>query len=193
MTQPLALIRRRKAEIEKEIQECRDRISALQAELPELEVAARVLTRLENQEFDQALAEIEDEVSSPPVPPHAKPANIPTMPDMVLESLATPEAMLNGGLEPADIRDFIAKRWWSAVRPDVVGPIAWRMWKRGQLKKNGTKYLLPKNYLFPKSNEPVGTPSESAPTGSNPESVSADSFPGFSDKAPNPGQNGGGT
>lgn len=145
MSQPLALIHRRRAEIEKEIQECRDRIAALQDELPELDVAARVISRLGRQEPSQTVLEIEDGIPLPPVPPHAKPANIPTMPDMIITVLGMPAVSLYGGLEPADIRDLIAKKWWPEVRPDVVGPIAWRMWKRGQLRKNGTKYLLPKN------------------------------------------------
>ncbi|MBM3653909.1 MAG: NAD-glutamate dehydrogenase [Alphaproteobacteria bacterium] len=136
----MALIHRRKAEIEKEIQQCRDRISALQAELPDLEVAARVLARLEDVTLFKAVDELADSVA---IPPHAKPANIPTMPDMILKVLDMPAATLHGGLEPADIRDVIAKKWWPEVRPDVVGPIAWRMWKRGQLRKNGAKYLAP--------------------------------------------------
>lgn len=136
----LALIHCRKAEIEKEIQECRDRITALQAELPELEVAARVLMRLQDSAISKSIDELTDH---PAIPPHAKPANIPTMPDMILEVLDTQAAILQGGLEPADIRDVIAKKWWPEVRPDVVGPIAWRMWKRGQLRKNGAKYLAP--------------------------------------------------
>lgn len=146
MTQPLALINRRRAEIEKEIQQCRDRISALQAELPELEVAAKVISRLSGDDQGQpGVFEIEDGVQVPQIPPHSKPANIPTMPEMILDVLTAPSAAIYGGLEPSDIKELIAQKWWPDVRPDVVGPIAWRMWKRGQLEKNGAKYLLPKN------------------------------------------------
>jgi len=46
MNNPLAIIFRRRAEIEREMLECRDRLQRLQSELPELDVAERVLTRL---------------------------------------------------------------------------------------------------------------------------------------------------
>jgi len=49
------------------------------------------------------------------------------------------------GLEPKDIAAEIAKRWWPNVTINAVGPIAWRMYKKGLLRKRESKYFLPSN------------------------------------------------
>jgi hypothetical protein len=150
MNNPLAIIFRRRAEIEREMQECRDRLQRLQSELPELDVAERVLTRLggaeqaslraipANEPLDTVTADrLLDETSV-----SGKPHGIPTMPEMILEALRSGQA-IPLGMEPRDIMKFIADRWWPDVRSELVGPIAWRMWKRGDLVKDGPLYKLP--------------------------------------------------
>ena len=160
MNNPLAIIFRRRAEIEREMQECRDHLQRLQSELPELDVAERVLTRLGAEEKSgepatatEARAIIESTLDKPP--------GIPTMPEMVIEALSSPEAGWHDGMEPRDIMKFIANKWWPDVRAELVGPIAWRMWKRGQLEKTGTFYRMPQK------NEPTDTPPKDASAGSD--------------------------
>ena len=48
-------------------------------------------------------------------------------------------------MEPRDLTRAIARRWWPSVKSEEVSPIVWRMWKRGQLRKEGSLYLLPEN------------------------------------------------
>ncbi len=48
-------------------------------------------------------------------------------------------------MEPSQIAHAIAKRYWDGIRRDAVPSIAWRMWKRGDLKKYGAMYRLPEN------------------------------------------------
>ena len=90
-----------------------------------------------------------------------KPDGIPTMPDMITKVLReNPE-----GLEPKDISAIIDRRWWPGVPVDGVGPIAWRMWKRGQLGKNDSRYMLPKE----KAADHTSSQDRSAASNINPE------------------------
>jgi hypothetical protein len=141
MNNALAIILQRRAAIEREMQECRDRLQVLQAEIPELAVAERVLTRLTGSQTEAAPKEeaIDHEHD---ISVTNKPVGIPTMPEMILEALRSGQA-IPLGMEPRDIMKFIADRWWPDVRSELVGPIAWRMWKRGDLVKDGPLYKLP--------------------------------------------------
>jgi hypothetical protein len=171
MNNPLTIIFRRRAEIEREMQECRDRLQRLQSELPELDVAERVLTRLGGAQQDSLTAiptqELLDTVADrllDETPVVSKPPGIPTMPEMIREAIHSWERIDPEGLEPKDILRFIAEKWWPEVRPELVGPIAWRMWKRGDLVKNGPRYgLPPKNEAT--DNEPAKGSSVASETG----------------------------
>lgn len=160
---PLDLILKRRADIQGVIADLTSRIDALRQELDELDVAERVLTRLGGAEqgavtgasatafLGPAAERLLDEA-----PVVSKPPGIPTMPEMILEALAS---VLNG-LEPRDIMAYIAGKYWPEVRSELVGPIAWRMWKRGDLVKDGPRYKLPQK------NEPTDTLSQDASAGS---------------------------
>ena len=127
------------------------RIADLQAEDAELEVAARALTRL----LDQAETPLgQAMVKMAPVtvktwgvrkPNVLKPEDIPTVPQMITKALK--EAALAGtsGLEPKEITSFIKRTWWPEADINKVGPIAWRMWKRKELSKRGSRYSLLKD------------------------------------------------
>ncbi len=41
------------------------------------------------------------------------------------------------------MQEFIAKRWWPYVKAAQISPIAWRMFDRGELRKEGDVYMLP--------------------------------------------------
>lgn len=143
---PRNLIAIRRREIQSEISRLSDRIRELQKELPELEVAERVMGRLADDgtgsgeegsvaapERDEALAFV------------AKPPGTPTIPEMIFEALKDAASKGSPGLQPAGMTSFIAGRWWPEVPGVAVSPIAWRMWKRGQLVKDGPIYKLPTN------------------------------------------------
>jgi hypothetical protein len=72
-----------------------------------------------------------------------KPANIPPMSEMI--ETAIKEAVGEGrkGMEPREMTEFIRNKWWPNVKGESVSPIAWRMSKNGQLKKDGALYKLP--------------------------------------------------
>jgi hypothetical protein len=72
-----------------------------------------------------------------------KPENLPTMTEMIL--LALKDAKANGktGMKPQEITSFVASKWWPSVKSSSVGPIAWRMFDRKELRKNGEIYMLP--------------------------------------------------
>ncbi len=136
------LIEKRRADIRAVIADLTSQIDKLRLELNELEVAERVLSRLGAQDRSDEPS-IASEARSIIETSLGKPDDIPTMPEMILEALSTPEADAHDGLEPRDIVQFVAKKYWPDVRSELVGPIAWRMWKRGQLEKTDTYYRLP--------------------------------------------------
>lgn len=144
-TTPSALILSRKAQIEDEIGSLAARINDLRKELDDLTVAQRVMSKLYGME---AMA---DDIAELPIADSnslSKPSGIPTMPEMITAAIQS-ERDANGnllslGLEPRDITKFIAENWWPDVRSELVGPIAWRMWRQGRLSKLGSRYCLPK-------------------------------------------------
>lgn len=124
-------------------------IADLQAEDADLEVAERALRRLsgttlvvEGQRAEFRLGRKKPE----------KPESIPTVPEMIITSLEDAASRGLKGLAPRDMTDFINRKWWPEATIDNIGPIAWRMWKRNQLRKSAGKYGLPK------SETPTGGP-----------------------------------
>ena len=45
------------------------------------------------------------------------------------------------GLTPARLAEWVRGNAWNEASVSNVGPIAWRMWKRGQLGKEGSRYF----------------------------------------------------
>lgn len=130
------------------------KIADLQAEDAELEVATRALSRLLDRAetpLGEAMAKAAPAAGARwgkpgvPKPGIVKPEDIPTVPQMIKRALK--EAALTGatGQEPREITAFIKKTWWPQADINKVGPIAWRMWKRKELSKRGSKYSLLKD------------------------------------------------
>ena len=69
------------------------------------------------------------------------------------------------GLKPSEMLLLIAERWrWPNVAPNDVGPIAWRMWKRGDLIKDGPRYRIdPEVIKEAMKDEAPGSEEPSAP------------------------------
>jgi hypothetical protein len=150
MTDTLSLVAARRREIEAESERLSARLDALKAELSDLEATERVLGRLVTQGGNPTTLEaapldfgtakkIQETVST------AKPPNTPTIARMIVEALKDAAAKGAPGLQPAGMTSYIAKRWWPEVPGVAISPIAWRMWKHGQLQKDGALYRLPKN------------------------------------------------
>jgi hypothetical protein len=72
-----------------------------------------------------------------------KPKTAPPMPDMIMTALLDARVHGRSGLTPAEMRDHIAKKWWPHVKAGQISPIAWRMFDRGDLHKEGSVYMIP--------------------------------------------------
>lgn len=146
---PLDQIQERRREIAREIARHETLIGELRAEDSEMKIAERVWLRLNNKGPDTAnLFASESDALTGDTSERGKPDDAPTMPKMIIEALEVDDFMGAGeGLEPAEIAKYIAKKWWPDVNPGAVGPIAWRMWKRGQLMKSDSRYRLPSKRL----------------------------------------------
>ena len=159
MTDQLKLVRDRREAVEAEIEHLIARISALKAELPDLQVTERTLARLAGSDSQvSALATMfavgeGEEVGKLITPAKlaaalnggGKPSGIPTTPDMILTLMTEARRRGSNGYEPQELTRAISRRWWPGVKSEEVSPIVWRMWKRGQLRKVGSVYLLPEN------------------------------------------------
>lgn len=150
----LTLIRRRKAEVTDELNRLQSRIGELQGEYRDLGVAERVLERLSGNSGGDVG---EGDEQSTARPANSKPAGVPSVPEMILGVLE--DAKIEGlrGLEPKDMTTRIQRRWWPDMRPEATNSIAWRMWKREQLVKDGPVYMLPKKEEAADANLAGGT------------------------------------
>jgi hypothetical protein len=136
---PFQMLSVRRKEIEAEITRLNTRIDELKRELPELVTAEKVLSRLAGRSGNEAGPSDE---SVAPTGLGGKPEGTPTVPAMISAILTDAEKGGKHGLEPKEMTAEISKRWWPSVAGEMISPIAWRMWKRGQLKKDGPRYRL---------------------------------------------------
>src|SRR3954463_3870482 len=160
MAQPISpceIISSRRREIEADMDRLRGQIGAMQtalevyrAELKELEVADRVMARLQPENSRSGISEsIQPDADIPisPAQPARKPTGTPTVPHMIIAALHQARRRGLAGLEPKDMTSYIASTWWPDAKVTDVGPIAWRMWKKqGVLVNEGGTYALAKAY-----------------------------------------------
>lgn len=132
------LIDRRRDEVIQEINLIQKRHAELEKELVELDTAERVIARLTG-----AIGGAPSQADEPEQAKASsgKPGDIPTMPEMIAGALSS--YPLNRGAKPKDVRDWIARKYWPDVKVDSVASIMWRMWKRDELEKRDSLYVMP--------------------------------------------------
>ncbi|MFI5016029.1 MAG: hypothetical protein ACHQAY_27150 [Hyphomicrobiales bacterium] len=138
---PETLVSARRKTVEARIAELRSEMQALEAELPELITAERVLLRLAGIEVPSPPSAGPD-VQEDEQFTKGKPENTPPMTEMIFEALNDAAKRGAPGLEPSGIASYIRGKWWSNAPSTAIGPIAWRMWKRNQIGKRGDLYPL---------------------------------------------------
>lgn len=103
-------------------------MASLREELSEMATAERALIRLSGPTpaNDPMIKKIEQDM---------------TVPEMINRVfLEIPSSPLLG-LTPHQVKEYIAKEWRSDIKSEQVGPIMWRMWKRGDLQKDNDIYF----------------------------------------------------
>ena len=138
----ISLITARRAQVDTELTALRQREKELQAELADLDQAERTLARLSGQ---SGVATGSEDVSPEAPLARGKPPGTPPVTEMIRMAIATTVSIGGMGAEPRDMVTYIARRWWPDVKTSDVGPIAWRMWTKKQLRKKGSVYMLPEN------------------------------------------------
>ncbi|MGX5839924.1 hypothetical protein ACWGTI_04270 [Mesorhizobium sp. ArgA1] len=136
MAHDLNLISIRYREVEQQIARHRDEIAKLESELPELDIAGRVIARLSGAEWPPAGAADEPK---PENAASAKPDGLPTMPEMILVVMANSYRQGRRGMEPKDVTKAISERYWSDLKGSTsVSTTMWRMAqpKDGRLLKD---------------------------------------------------------
>jgi hypothetical protein len=149
----LRLLREKKQAALQEIARLEARIAELRSLVSDYEIADRVLGSLSATEDDDEIqAEVELETNSMAVTGNGtqlevvrkKPDNIPTVPQMIYESLEQASLLFGAfGLEPSGMLEFVQKKYWPEAGSTDIGSTAWRLWKSGKLKKSGSIYSLP--------------------------------------------------
>ena len=153
VSETFSLIERRIATILSEIGGLKQRIAVLEAEAEKLRETENILRSLHgidqvpvasanvigeftnpDLQADQASAQVEASAAK------AKPVGTLPMSEMVLEALAEAHRLGYTGLNPSAMTTYVREHYWPGVEVASVGPIAWRMWKRGFLRKEGPSY-----------------------------------------------------
>lgn len=147
MATDLLRIRARRRSVADEMSRAEQTIAALKIEDQELAVAERVIGRLVSGDVEKGTERLVADITPVKTPKGSKPPDIPTVPQMILAVLRD-AASANGKIEmaPSEVTSMIGKRWWPDVPVNAIGPIMWRMWKRGELEYgDGRWYSLPKS------------------------------------------------
>jgi hypothetical protein len=165
----LALIQQRRKRLEGEIASLRSELESKEATVADLLIAERVLADISDAEPEKKEPEV---AKGPPAPKWAetrtpKPEGTPTVPEMIVTVLRDAPKSGRKGLEPREITALIATRWWPDVTINSVGPIAWRMYKRGELSKRETRYSLPKSDEGTSETTPTTTTGNPSPGKTN--------------------------
>lgn len=132
-------------QIDSIIQKLRDRRASLDQKRDDENARhARAIAEIAAEAKDLATAErVLVETLAPHLgdlmPPPLKPVGLPTMPQMIAVVLGSSREMM----EPKEIHEAVQARFWDGFKSSDVGPTAWRMWKRGELVKDGDRYGLP--------------------------------------------------
>src|SRR6266446_2142473 len=149
----IGMVQARRAKLDADIARLREEIAELEAKRSELDIAERIFAELslEGDELNRepVVGDIapEEQTDTPEAPMNGedhsrKPEGIPTVPDMIIEAIRHANSMGARGLDPKGLKAYIRGRYWPGMPDPVPGPIAWRMWKRGNLNKRGAIYSL---------------------------------------------------
>lgn len=71
-----------------------------------------------------------------------KPPGLPPKTKLIRDALLFAASIGEPALPPREIAKIIADQWWPTVRTDRITPVVWRMWKSGELTKDGEFYSL---------------------------------------------------
>jgi hypothetical protein len=142
------LILTRRREVEQEIARLKTRLGEMDVELAELDTAGRVMARLSGAKWPP-VGEANERQSATVIVPAAH-ARL-TTPDMIIAALANARARGLRGLEPKEIARYINDHLAPNVKGEYISSICWRMWKRGQLRKDpgSPLYSLPEKESAP--------------------------------------------
>jgi hypothetical protein len=149
-TPKLRLLREKKRAALQEIAQLEATIAELRSLVSDYDITERVLSSLSDGDDD----DIQDEtgieakteqviITSEEEVERKKPRGIPTVPQMIYESLRDAADFGATGLEPAAMLEFVRKKYWPAALSPDIGSTAWRLWKARKLKKSGSIYSLP--------------------------------------------------
>jgi hypothetical protein len=151
----LGLIQARRAKLDEQINAQREILATLEAKRSELEIAERVFAELALETTDNDSTQATPRRSEQDgtrlwnryqesIKELAKPAGLPTVPEMIIEALRHAHGLGAPGLEPAGIVSFIRGRYWPNAPSQSITPTVWRMWSKDKkLEKHDALYALP--------------------------------------------------
>lgn len=148
----LKQVQDRRKEVSRKILELRNKIDELSKEEGELEIAARVLERLnddsdtisgaESPALTQDVVLKQDTAAKVYAP---RPEGAPTTFEMVIDVLRGAKDEGQNRLEASDIVAKIEKKFWPGVDPNSIRPSLHRFAEKRRLIKKGSYYSLPED------------------------------------------------
>ncbi|MEM7058630.1 MAG: hypothetical protein AAF557_13645 [Pseudomonadota bacterium] len=137
------MIQNRRREVTDELSRIDQQKAKLEKELADLETAERVIASLTGA---TGVASGEADAARSQKASGAKPKGIPTMPEMIGEALLElekqPSFEVMGGVEPKDVKEWIATNYWPDVNGDSIASVMWRLAKEQRIFKTGSLYHL---------------------------------------------------
>jgi hypothetical protein len=159
MTDPFRLLEDRRSEIASELDNLSRRVAVLKNELSQIDSARELLARLSKENKEVRTKELHDALDESVV--SGKPPGTPPMTDMIMEALEQAHRKGMGGMPPSGLVSYVRAKYWPAAEVANVGPIAWRMERRGQIGKTGATYFrLDREELYPMTLRPVNEQDE---------------------------------
>lgn len=144
----LTIINRRIDELRVANSRLENEIAENNAELEELDVAAKVIARLTGAGQPQKSVSAQNNDSQNKAKGTPKPDGLATMPELIRMALKLEKRPM----EPREITDVIRRNWWPGVDGQKIGSIVWRLNNRKDIEKvEGTS-----KYRLPQSNETPG-------------------------------------
>jgi hypothetical protein len=125
-------------------QELRAELMRVERLVNDLEAAERVFQKfseepnksIESVSEEDLLADFDSDLASS----RKKPDNLPTIPEMIDQTLAEAEKDEVNALRPTEVLKYIRDRWWPEAKASDVGPVMVRLANNGRLINRDGQY-----------------------------------------------------
>ena len=160
-----------RADVAAQIEQLKRVDSGLEQEEAELKITERHIAKLTQGELERPMTELGARVMAASKAQEAaqrgkrKPDGVPSVLAMAGTVLLEKAERGQIWLEPAEFVTEIKKRWWPEAEQAFIAPQLWRAFKKGTLRKDGTRYALPEGIEKAPASVAAGAPQSNGAAG----------------------------